>query len=170
MRKRIAPRIGIVRAGAITACMAAASPSWADPVASPTSSDLVPPAPAPPASAPPASTPPSVTRGTVGLAAAGVALAGAGTAAVFGALALQSKHDFQGNPTYASADKGNNDAAYADGAIALAVSAGITSLVLWLTRDAASVDPSPAASHPATVSTSLVLAPHGGGAGALVHF
>ena len=74
-------------------------------------------------------------------------------------------------------DKGNNDAAYADGAIALAVIAGVTSAVLFLTDD-------PTASPPATPSTgggaprprsasitpSPFITSHGGGAGALVRF
>jgi hypothetical protein len=106
----------------------------------------------------------------VALAAAGIALAGAGTAILFGALALQNKHDFQAIPTYASADKGNNDAAFADGAVALAVTAGITSLVLRLTRDAASAAPSSPMTPPANLAASLVVTSHGAGAGALVHF
>ena len=169
MKVRILPRISIVGAGTLAVCTIAAAPAWADPMVGPSSSDVVPPAPvSPPASPPPAAAPPSVTRGTVALAAAGIALAGAGTAVVFGALALQNKRDFQANPTYATANKGDNDAAYADGAIALAVSAGITSLVLWLTRDAAWVDPGLPASRPPNVSASLVVTSHG--AGALVHF
>lgn len=131
-----------------------------------------PPPPASPAFAPLAPAAPTVTRGTVALASAGISLAGAGAAVVFGVLALQSKRDFDRNPTYASSDKGNNDAAYADGSAALAVGAAMTSLVLWLTRDSATVEPvpSPRAKHSAKVSPSLVVTSHGGSAGALVRF
>ena len=54
--------------------------------------------------------------------------------ATFGVLALQNKSDYQKNPTFSNTDNGNNDAAYADGCAALAVAAGVTSLVLFLTR------------------------------------
>jgi len=170
-----------VWAGALAACVSAAAPAHADPEAQASPASAVIPAPeapatsprAPPPVAPPAPAPaPPVARGTVSLAAAGVALAGAATAVSFGILALQNKNDFEKNATYASADRGNNDAAYADGAIALAVCAGVTSLVLWLTRDAATGGPvaSPQARPPANVSASFVVTSHGGGAGALLHF
>jgi hypothetical protein len=163
VKKRIVPIVVFAGAGALGACLVAATPASADPTG-PSLSDSVPPVPAPPA--------PAITRGTVALAAAGVALAGAGAALVFGVLALQNKHDFDGSPTYAGADRGNNDAAYADGGVALAVSAGITSLVLWLTRDKAQDEPAPGQSAKPSVnrSASVVLTPYSGGAGALVRF
>ena len=151
----------------------AAPPNPVAPAASP-----VPETPPPPASPPLAAPPPSppATRGTVALVAAGVALAAAGAGSVFAALALQSKSDFDRNPTYSSNDKGSNDAAYADGCFALAVAAGVTSLVLYLTRDA-SQDPHPisATAQKAVVffSASPMLTPltrHGGGAGVLLRF
>jgi hypothetical protein len=117
--------------------------------------------------------PATPTRTTVALVSAGIAVAAATTATVFGVLALQNKNDFQSSATYARADDGNNDAAYADGGFALAVAAGVTSLVLYLTRDAAYVaDPTAAASKKpgATVSASPLVAPHGGGASALLTF
>jgi hypothetical protein len=115
---------------------------------------------------------PFVTRRTVAIVAAGVALAGTGVGAVFGALALQNKSDYDKNPTYGNSDRGNDDAAYADGAIALAVAAGVTSLVLFLTSDASNTDPSAEVPHErsASFSTSPFVTAHGGGAVALVRF
>jgi hypothetical protein len=108
----------------------------------------------------------------VALWAAGIAVVGAGVGTTFGILALQNKSDYQKNPTFSNTDNGNNDAAYADGALALAVAAGVTSLVLFLTRDTTlDVDPSAAAppSRP-SVSGCPIVIPHGGGAGAVLRF
>jgi hypothetical protein len=73
------------------------------------------------------------SRKTLALGAAGVAIAGVVGTTVFGVLALHDKSDFDRTPTYALADTGANFAAYSDGCLALAVAAGVTSLVLWLT-------------------------------------
>jgi hypothetical protein len=127
----------------------------------------VPPTPPPPVPGP------TVTRGTVALVAAGVAVVGTGAATVFGVLTLQNKSDYASHPTYANTDSGNNDAAYADGCMALAVAAGVTSLVLYLTRDT-SHDADPAAAQPAPRSAGLspspMVTPHGGGAGFVLRF
>ena len=120
--------------------------------------------PAPPPPPPPA--PAAVKRSTVALWAAGVAVVGAGVATTFGILALQNKSAYERNPTYSNVDNGTNDAAYADGGIALAVAAGITSLVLFLTSDA-SPD---ARGRSAGISASPVLTAHGAGAGAILRF
>ena len=105
--------------------------------------------------------------------AAGVAVVGAGVGTVFGVLALQNKSDYAKGPTYANAARGNNDAAYADGGIALAVAAGVTSLVLFLTspssQDEATAPPAPKAGSAALSASPLVTA-HGGGAGVLLRF
>jgi len=102
-----------------------------------------------------------------------MAVVGAGAATTFGILALQNKNEYQIHPTFSNSDNGNNFAAYADGAIALAVAAGFTSLVLFLTNDP-SHDAGPAASSgkspSATLSTSPFVTPHGGGAGAILRF
>ncbi len=130
------------------------------------------PAPAPPPPqiiVPKAPPPPAVTRRTVAFAAAGVAVVGAGLATTFGVLALHNKSSFQSSPTLTSSDNGNNDAAYADGAIALSVAAGVTSLVLFLT-DESSTTAEPPRTRPAKLSGAPFLTPHGAGAGALVRF
>jgi hypothetical protein len=111
-----------------------------------------------------------MTRRSVAFAAAGVAVIGAGIGASFGALALHNKSLYQRQPTLSNSDNGNNDAAYADGGIVLAVAAGITSLVLFLTDD-----PTPPAGHvapppSATVQASPFVTLHGGGAGAVLRF
>jgi outer membrane biosynthesis protein TonB len=166
------------------------SPPALPPPASPAPSPQAPPPPPPP-TPPPATPPPppeaivalpppraepSVTRGAVALVAAGVAVAAAGAGTVFGVLALQNKSDYAKTPTYSNADQGNNDAAYADGCIALAVAAGVTGLVLYLTRDTGH-EPDPTASsakkRSAEFSVSPLLSPptaHGGGAGVLLRF
>jgi hypothetical protein len=77
----------------------------------------------------------SVKRRSVALVAAAVAVGAAGAGTVFGVLALRNKNDYDASPRYSNSDRGNNDAAYADGCIALAVAAGVTSLILYLTRD-----------------------------------
>jgi tetratricopeptide (TPR) repeat protein len=115
---------------------------------------------------------PSVTRTTVALWAAGAAAVGAGVATAFGVLALENKSAYQRNPTYSNSDNGNNDAAYADGGIALALAAGITSLVLYLTSDTGH-DTDPAATAGKTrssLSASPLVTLRGGGAGALLRF
>ncbi|HEY1697444.1 MAG TPA: hypothetical protein VGG39_35020 [Polyangiaceae bacterium] len=150
--KRALPSLALVLVVTLASPAALADPSSIAPAAA---------APAPPPAVP---SPPSPTRTSVALASAGVAVAAAGTAAVFGVLALQNKSDFQSSATYGRAQDGNNDAAYADGAIALAVAAGVTSLVLFLTRDAVSSAP------PAALSAVPLVTAHGGGAGAVLRF
>jgi hypothetical protein len=110
-----------------------------------------------------------VSRRTVAFVAAGVAVVGAGLATTFGVLALNNKGDYGNGPTLANADQGNNDAAYADGAIALGVLAGVTSLVLFLTDDPSAASGSSAKSHAAFAASPFFLE-HGGGASALVRF
>ena len=105
------------------------------------------------------------------LIAAGVAVVGAGVGAVFGALALQNKSDYGKSPTYANSGNGNNDAAYADGCIALAVAAGVTSLVLFLTDDTHGDDSARAAkARAATFSATPIVTARGGGAGVQLRF
>lgn len=129
-----------------------------------------PPPPAPAAPPPPAPPPtPSVTRTTVAIIAACVSVVGAGVATAFGILALQNKSDYQTNPTYANADNGNNDAAYADAGIALAVAAGVTSIVLFATRPTPDGTTARSAGT-RSFSAAPIVTPHGGGAGALLRF
>jgi hypothetical protein len=124
--------------------------------------------PEPPAVPPPPPSGPPIRRSTLALGAAGIAVAATAGATTFGVLALHEKSAFDRSPTYASATNGTNDAAYADGCIALAVAAGITGLVLYLTAtDVTDTGTAPATKH---VVLSPIVTPHGGGAGALLRF
>ncbi len=154
-------------------------PARAD--APPTMPPSVPPPPPSPAvaPAPASSTGSSASRKAVALGAAGVAAAGAIGAVVFGVLALHEKSAYESTPTYANTDDGNNFAAYADGCIALAAAAGITSLVLFVTSPdsvgagSAAQPRLSAAFWPAfwpAFSLSPVVTAHGGGAGAVLRF
>ena len=144
----------------------APAPAVAPPVA--ISPAVSPPEAQPVSPSSPAPPPPGITRRTVAYWAAGIAVAGAATATVFGVLALNNKSDYQTHPTYSNADQGNNDAAYADGALALAIAAAVSSFVLFVTTDpaepVASRKPSP------SLSASPMITSHGGGAGATLRF
>lgn len=138
-----------------------------------------PPTDAPPVAPQPAPAPQpksKVTRECLGFVAAGVAVVGVGVGTAFGVLALNSKSAFEANPTVARANTGNQEAVLADVAFGTAVIAGVTSVVLFLTRDAADVPPpAPTArdSVPksrASFTVAPLVSPHGAGVGAVVHF
>ncbi len=67
--------------------------------------------------------------------ATGVAGAGLVTGAVLGGLALKYKGDFDGRPSESTADKGERLALFADVGFGIAAAAGITAIVLYVTRD-----------------------------------
>jgi hypothetical protein len=101
-----------------------------------------------------------------------------GVGTVFGVMALGDKSDFDKNPTSSTADDGENHALIADMAFGVAVTLGVTSAVLFLSRDSApdqnasngsKVNKAKAANKPTIVPTPIIN-PHGGGAGALVRF
>jgi hypothetical protein len=139
-----------------------------------------PPAPSPPPPPPPVpqitvmpSAPPPhpISRRTVAFIAAGVAVAGAGLATTLGVLALNNKSAYGRNPTLSNADDGNNEAAYADGAIALTIAAAVTSVVLFVTDETPSAPATGSSRTPSvTIAASPFVTPHGGGAGALLRF
>jgi hypothetical protein len=103
-------------------------------------------------------------------------------------MALSDKSDFDKNPTAAKADDGENHALVADMSFGVAVTLGVTSAVLFLTKDdapaaaAASAAPvrrpliasapAPVAPrvHRVTITPTPIVTPHGGGAGALFRF
>ncbi len=110
-------------------------------------------------------------RNSVAWGAAGIAAAGAIGATVFGILALRNKSSYQQNPTVSNTTDGNNFAAYTDGCIFLAVAAGVTSVVLFLTSSPPSNDASAAAAKkPAQLSAAPIFTSHGGGVGAVLRF
>lgn len=157
MRLRLPSARLVANVAALVALSLVPLPAMADP-----------PAP-PPTAAPPTAPQPAVSRKKVALGAAGVAVAGAVGAIVFGVLALHQKSLYDQTPTYANTDNGNNFAAYADGCIALAAAAGITSLVLYLTSSAEPATAAPTKAS-AGLSASSIVTPHGGGAGVLLRF
>jgi tetratricopeptide (TPR) repeat protein len=132
-----------------------------------------PPAPPPPPPEPRSKVPAYVTGG--------LALASVGLGTAFGILALKDKSQFDeslNNPTRAEelANRGDNRALVADMAFAAALTLGVTSLVLFLTKDETVVETK--AGHAYTIKKAArrvpvivpVATPSGGGAGAVFQF
>jgi hypothetical protein len=133
-----------------------------------------PPPPAPPPPPPPRSLVPAYVTG-------GLAVAAAGVGTVFGILALNDKSDFDKNPTTQKADDGDTHALISDMAFGVALTFGVTSAVLFLTKDEA---PPAALGQPRAVTAkadaakkkALTIVPtpivgaHSGGAGLLLRF
>jgi hypothetical protein len=69
----------------------------------------------------------------------GVGAAAAGVGTVFGIMALGAKSDFNDNPTNDNADKADRNALIADMAFGVALTLGITGIVLLTTDDASDV-------------------------------
>jgi hypothetical protein len=151
-------------------------------------------APASPPAAPPP--PPPEPRSKVpAFVTGGLAIVAAGVGTVFGVMALSDKSDFDNNPTSSKADDGENHALIADMAFGVAITLGVTSVVLFLTNDESS-EPSKASqarlrslassngedAHPRasvarsekkssfTLTPTPIVTPHGGGAGAVLRF
>jgi hypothetical protein len=100
----------------------------------------------PPAPPPPAPPPPPEPRSLIpAFITGGLAVAAAGVGTVFGVLALNDKSSFDKNPTTATADNGDTHSLIADMAFGVAVTFGVTSAVLFLTKD----EPTPAAASTA---------------------
>ena len=109
----------------------------------------------------------------------GLAVAAAGVGTVFGILALQNKSDFDKGPTSSLADDGENHALIADMAFFVAITLGVTSLVLFVSHDDAPAAASaglkntaqaPKKKSPITFTATPIMTPHGGGAGATIRF
>ncbi len=139
-----------------------------------------PPQPPPPPPAPPPAEPRSKLPA---YATGGLAVVAAGVGTGFGVMALSDKSDFDKNPTSSTADDGENHALIADMAFGVAITFGVTSAVLFLTKDDAPPSTPSAASgagraHPShkqatqkiKITPSPIVTPHGGGAGALIRF
>jgi tetratricopeptide (TPR) repeat protein len=136
---------------------------------------------APPAAPPPPPPPPSHSK-LPAFITGGLAVAAAGVGAVFGAMALHDKSNFDKNPTTSTADDGDSHSLISDMAFGVAITFGVTSAVLFLTKDEPSATASnagrPAAdaqvasskSTAITVTPVPVVGPHSGGAGVLVRF
>jgi hypothetical protein len=108
----------------------------------------------------------------------GLAIVAAGIGTVFGVMALNDKSDFDKNPTSSKADDGENHALIADMAFGVAVTLGVTSAVLFLSKDSPQTASNPATTKTAsakkpssvTITPTPIVSPHGGGAGAIVRF
>ena len=141
-------------------------------------------APPPPPPPPPPAPPPAEPRSKLpAYVTGGLAVVAAGVGTVFGVMALSDKSDFNKNPTSSTADDGENHALIADMAFGVAITFGVTSAVLFLTKDdappsspAASTGPAHApvshkqATQKIKITPSPIVTPHGGGAGALIRF
>lgn len=151
---------------------AAPPPPVAPPVVAETPAPTPPPPPPPP---PPASKVPAYITGGIAIAALGV-----GTG--FGIAALSKSSDFKTNPTIDTADAGENAALVADMCFGVAITFGVTSAVLFLTKDPPKATAQNAAGtqvavqkpRPAPPKVSIIptpyITPQGGGAGALIRF
>jgi hypothetical protein len=149
-----------------------------------------PPPPAPVAAVPPvvpvvpaAPAPPPEPRSMVpAIVTGGLAVAAAAVGTVFGVIALGNKSDFDKNPTTQTADDGDTHALIADMAFGVALTFGVTSAVLFLTKDesvaatsSAHTPVTTAAAHvpkkkAVTITPTPIVGPHTGGAGFVLRF
>jgi hypothetical protein len=106
----------------------------------------------------------------------GLAVAAVGVGTVFGILALGKQSDFKSSPNADTADTGENFALVADMSFGIAITLGVTSLVLFLTNDdepakAATSAPVKKASNPwKNLTIAPIVTTQGGGAGASFRF
>ncbi len=133
------------------------------------------PPPPPPAPAEPHSKVPALITGGLAIVAAGV-----GTA--FGIITINDKSTFNKDHSEATAETGQNHALVADMCFGVAITLGVTSVVLLLTKDEADANKGGTkASAPgtfrlssseggATLTAAPLVSSHGGGAGALLRF
>ncbi|HEX8793342.1 MAG TPA: PEGA domain-containing protein [Polyangiaceae bacterium] len=148
------------------------------PVAATPPPEAPPPAPPPPPPEPRSKVPAYVTGG--------LAIVAAGVGTVFGIMTLSDKSDFDKNPTTSTADNGDTHALITDMAFGVALTFGVTSAVLFLTKDEAPAQAS--AAHKAvtakaasgdsglrqaghvTITPTPMVGAHSGGAGLTVRF
>jgi len=144
------------------------------PVPAPTD-QAPPPAPPPPPPEPRSKVPAYVTGG--------LAIVAAGVGTVFGIMTLSDKSDYDKNPTTSTADNGDTHALICDMSFGVALTFGVTSAVLFLTKD--EPPPAAAAAKPMTleakaqadakrnrvrVTPTPIVSGSSGGAGLLVRF
>jgi hypothetical protein len=148
-----------------------------------------PPAPQPPviapepAASPPSVPPPSEPRSAVPAYVTGaLAIAAAGVGTAFGIVALNDKADFDRNPTTHTADNGDTHSLVADMSFGIAITLGVTSIVLFATKDEAAPVARTGSSKAVAIrrpdakkaAVSWTAAPfvgaHSGGAGFVVRF
>ncbi len=104
----------------------------------------------------------------------GLAIVALGIGTGFGIAALAKKSDFDKNPTADTADTGENFALVADMAFGVAITLGVTSAVLFLTKDEDAAPAKTASAtpkkHPVKIIPTPFITPNGGGAGAFLRF
>lgn len=149
--------------------LASATPLVAhgDPLSAPEST---PPPPAPPTPPPPLPPPPAPLAAPalssprfVAFATAGLAVAGLGIGTLYGVLALNARSRFDQSPTQSTGDFASEAALVSDTAFGFAVVMAVTSTCLFLKKPA----PAP---HSVSFTLTPAIAPHGGGAGAVLRF
>ncbi len=133
----------------------------------------LPPPAAPPPPVEPRSKVPAYITGALAIAAAGV-----GT--VFGVIALGDKSSFDKTPTTKIADNGDTHSLIADMSFGVAITFGVTSAVLFLTKDEAPTAASTSKETIAkassrkpkamTITPTPMVGPHSGGAGLVLQF
>jgi hypothetical protein len=140
------------------------------------------PPPAPETPPPPPPPPPEPRSKVPAYVTGGLAIVAAGVGTVFGIMTLGDKSDFDKNPTTSTADNGDTHALITDMAFGIALTFGITSAVLFLTKDeppaASSAAPRDVTakaqktdkSRHVTVTPTPMVGAHSGGAGLTVRF
>lgn len=127
----------------------------------------------PPATPPPP--PPKPRSKLPAIITGGLAVVALGFGTGFGIAALGNKSNFDKNPNASDADAGENNALIADMMFGVAITLGVTSAVLFFTKDeeekpkTALVPAAPKHSR-VTITPTPIITPHGGGAGAVVRF
>lgn len=127
--------------------------------------------------------PPSEPRSAVPAYVTGVlAIAAAGVGTAFGIVALNDKADFDRNPTTHTADNGDTHSLIADMSFGVAITLGVTSIVLFATKDevapvagagssrAVATRVPDAKKHAVSWTATPFVGAHSGGAGLVVRF
>lgn len=156
-----------LRKGSATAVAVVPTPATASaPVAAAPTATPPPPPPAPAAAS--AST---KKGGTLPWVLVGAAAAGAAVGSAFGVMALSAKSDFKGDPTSDKADKAERNALIADVSFGVALTLGVTGVVLMTTRSGAESAAEETAPRSKSAFTFVpVLGLHTGGAAAQLSF
>jgi len=132
----------------------------------------------PPPLAPPPPPPPEPRSKVPAYITGGLAIAAAGVGTVFGVLALNDHSNFEKTPTTQIADNGDTHSLISDMSFGVAITFGVTSAVLFLTKDEA---PAPVTSKDTTtekaskrsamtITPTPMVGPHSGGAGFTMQF
>ncbi len=127
----------------------------------------------PPPPPPPPAPPPEPRSKVPAFVTGGLAVAAAGVGVVFGVLALNDKSKFDKTPTTQTADDGDTHSLIADMAFGIAITFGVTSAVLFLTKDEpppANASADPPKKSAITITPTPFVGPHSGGVGFVAQF